>query len=138
MDEINKIANFARRSIGRYCFEVCESKCCKSGKILLMSDKELETVAGEKVEEYKNSNIIEKSDLKKGYTLDFTKASCQQLDSKDKCNVHGTDKQPTICKDYPLFITKKFVISADSCPAVKEGMLDPYIKKIESLGLKKF
>jgi len=47
MQDVNKVANEARKSLSKYCMEECKSYCCRKGYIIL-KPTELDLVIGDK------------------------------------------------------------------------------------------
>ena len=138
-EEIAKqIANEARNSISSYCMNICGAKCCRVGKLLLQSNEEVETIAGvENIGKYLENKTLEKT--QNGFmTYNVEEQPCRHLKEQVLCSIHKSDKKPIICNDYPLFLTKQYVIASTQCPAVVEGKLKTYIDKIKELGYKEF
>ncbi|MFT4243960.1 MAG: hypothetical protein ACMXYB_00705 [Candidatus Woesearchaeota archaeon] len=113
-----QIAQEARNSISSYCINVCGAKCCKVGKLLLQSNEEVETIAGvENIGKYLENKTFEKT--QNGFmTYNVEKEPCRHLKEKVLCSIHKSDKKPIICNDYPLFLTKRYIIASEQCPAV--------------------
>ena len=138
-EEIAKqIADEARNSISSYCMNICGAKCCKVGKLLLQTDEEVETISGTlNIGKHLGNKTLEKT--QNGFmTYDLEKEPCRHLKEKVLCSIHKSDKKPVICNDYPLFLTKQYVIASTQCPAVVNGELNAFVKKIQELGYKKF
>lgn len=132
------IADEARSSLSNYCITICGAKCCKFGKLLLQNDDEVKTICGkENISNYSNEKIIEKTQ-NNFVTYDLEKKPCQHLKESDLCSIHKSKSKPQICNDYPLFLTKKYIIASKQCPAVVEGELDKHIQKIKDLGFQEF
>lgn len=136
-DEIDKVASLARSSLSYYCINVCRAKCCKFGKLVLFNDTEVDAVCGTKRKLFEKKQLLERKDTG-NYHFDLVKGGCKNLRDDNMCNIHDKPSKPRICDDYPLFIPqKKYVIAADSCPGVQDGLLDEYVEKLQELGLKK-
>lgn len=133
----NEIANQARASISSYCLNVCGAKCCKHGKLLLQTNEEVETISGDKLQEHLTTGILEKTP-NNFMTYDLEKEPCRHLKDQVFCSIHKSDKKPVICDDYPLFLTKKYVITSKQCPAVLGGELEEYVKALEEKGFERF
>ncbi|MFP4401603.1 MAG: YkgJ family cysteine cluster protein [Candidatus Nanoarchaeia archaeon] len=133
-----EIAQEARDSLSSFCMNVCGAKCCKVGKLLLQSDEEVETISGaENIGQYLEDGTLERT--QNGFmTYDLEKQPCQHLKESVLCSIHKSEKKPTICNDYPLFLTKQYVIASEQCLGVVSGELDTFIAKIKALGYKKF
>ena len=133
-----EIAQSARDSISSYCINICRAKCCKVGKLLLQSEQEVETIAGvENIGEYLENKTLEST--KNGFvTYNLEQNPCRHLKQNVLCSIHKSNKKPVICNDYPLFLTKKYVIASEQCPAVTNGEIDEFIRKIKELGYTKF
>lgn len=127
--EAEKIIEEARNSIGTFCMEECKSYCCRKGYLVLTQ---------EQVSLVSNSMRKELEDTKKlklimgKYSLDLS-VTCPSL--KDyKCSIHTHENRPQACKDFPLFIDKKWIKLSPRCLAVKMNKLYPYIHQLLKLG----
>ena len=124
------IADEARTSLSNYCITICGAKCCKHGKLLLQNDNEVKTICGEEnIAEYSNEGIIEKTQ-NNFIIYDLEKKPCQHLKESVLCSIHKSKSKLQICNDYPLFLTKKYVIASKQCLAVIRGGLNKYIEEI--------
>ncbi|MCH8519137.1 MAG: YkgJ family cysteine cluster protein [Nanoarchaeota archaeon] len=133
-----EIAQKARESLSNYCINICGAKCCKVGKLLLQTNQEVETISGvEHIGKFIEDKTLERT--QNGFmTYNLEKEPCRHLKENVFCSIHKSDKKPIICNDYPLFLTKKYVIASQQCPAVVGGELNTYIKEIKKLGYKEF
>ena len=124
--DINKLADKARNSISKYCYEECKAYCCRKGYLPLT--KEQAKFFKEKI---KDKTLLKK--LPKGdYSLNL-KNGCPQL--KDfKCTIYTSKLKPACCSDFPIFIEKNLIRFSPRCPAVKAGKFYPYIKQFLKLG----
>jgi len=114
-----------RSSLSSYCVDVCKSQCCKKGKLLLLNSGEVNLISEGKKDELLLSKTLVKSESDNIH-FDFSKNknSCTKLCLDGLCLVYGNKNRPKVCSDYPLFKVKEFVMAADSCRAVREGVLD--------------
>ena len=77
------------------------------------------------------TQILKKIDSNK-FSLNMN-SGCPML--KDfKCTIHKNKNRPEACKQFPIFIEGKTIRLSQRCPAVKEGLLYPFIKKMISQG----
>ncbi|MFW5705053.1 MAG: YkgJ family cysteine cluster protein [Nanoarchaeota archaeon] len=112
----------------------CKAFCCQNGKLLLQTPQEVQIIALEEISEFKNSKILTQSECG-NYHYNLEKKPCPHL-KDSKCTIHTNPNRPRVCKDYPIFIVRKFVLFSPSCPAVKAGMLNKFHEKIEKTGFK--
>lgn len=130
------IAIEARKSISDFCINVCKSKCCKRGKLVLLNDSEINAIVGDKRKEYEKTNILTKTP-NNFHHYDLEKAPCKNLDCNNKCTIHKLKERPRVCVDYPLFIVGNFILLSDDRMAVQNNLFVEYVKKLELEGLKK-
>ena len=123
------IAEEARNSLGKYCMEECKAFCCRKG-FLPLKESEVDIITLGKREELLSKGVLKKNGDK--YSLDMRKG-CSAI-KDNKCQVY--DKRPKICRDFPLFIEGKIIMASPGCPAVREGKLYPYIKRLLMEGFK--
>lgn len=133
----NYIAKVARNSISDYCINICKSKCCKREKLVLFNDLEVNAIVGSKKDEYLSKKVLEKNEVTQNYYYDLEKKPCRNLTNDNLCLIHKDKNKPTICDDYPIFLTNRAVILAPDCDAAINGLLDNYICEIKKLGYKK-
>jgi len=133
--DAEKIARKARKSIGNYCIAECKAYCCRKG-YLVMNKLEAELVTNKKLIDFeKSGNIKHMADGKYSLNLDFHDVSCPSL--KDfKCTIHKKLTRPSACKDFPLFLNGFTLRLSSRCPAVRAGLLYPYIRRLLLLGYK--
>ncbi len=136
MDKIKQILSDARNSISDYCINNCNALCCKTEGLILLNDKEIDFICGNKKCEYLKNGILSKT-KDNNYKYDLEKKSCKHLGKDFKCSNHHKNGYPRVCSDYPIFIVKGYIITSSLCLAVVFGKLDLYIKNLEKLGLKK-
>lgn len=115
------IADKARKSIGRFCYEECNAYCCRKGA-LPIKVKELKLLGKEK----HTSLIFYKNKLS-------IVLPCPSL-KENKCTIHENEGRPEVCKEFPIFIKGNKVKIVGMCLAVRNGLLYPYIKQFRSLG----
>jgi hypothetical protein len=140
MDELslkkaNKIANKARKSISKFCFEECHAYCCRKGYIIL-TKYEVNKVTQNRKKELEKLDILKK--LENGnYSLNMGKNEypCPSLQGY-KCLVHKSKKRSKTCGDFPIFIEEKYIKLSPRCLAVKENRLYPFISQWMQLGFK--
>ena len=127
--DINKLADEARNSIARYCYEECKAYCCRKGYLPLTEEQA----------KFFEKSIKDKTLLKKlpfgKYSLSL-KDGCPQQDKDFKCKIYNSKIKPKCCSEFPLFIEKKLLRLSPRCPAVKEGKFYPYVKQFLKLGFK--
>lgn len=135
--EIQEIAKEARNSISDYCMHECNGYCCRKG-YLLLSEDELNLLAGDKRQELEDKEFIKKQEDNK-FSLNFSNhlGSCPQL-KDSKCMIHKNSKRPSTCDKFPIFVDeeKKEIRLSPRCFAVKENKLYPYIHQFIELGFK--
>ncbi len=101
-----------------------------------MTDNEVKAIVGNRQSKYLKSGILTytnnnfllyNSDLK----------VCKNLDKKKfMCKIYTETSRPLVCRDYPVFLVKDFVMFGQNCPAVQEGLLNDYKNEFEKLGIK--
>lgn len=135
MSNIQKLAKLARKSISSYCMNECNAYCCRKG-FLIMTEEELDLVAGSKREELSNNGFIKKQDADQ-FSLNFSNnlGGCPALNGS-KCTIHTNSKRPSTCDNFPIFVNedKKEVRLSPRCFAVKENKLYPFIHECKLLG----
>lgn len=121
------IADNARNSISSYCFNECKSYCCRKG-FLVLSLSQVKLLTNGKEDGLKK--ISEDS-----YSLDLSSnGGCPSL-KEDKCVIHKNNDRPSACKEFPLFIWEDGSVKVSQrCPAVKDGLLYPYLAELKSKG----
>ena len=134
-DNVLKIINEARNSLGPFCIEKCKSLCCKKGSLILFNNFEIIMIAGEKIEEYTKKRILSMTPSG-NFLYDLERAPCRHLGKDFYCKIWKEENRPRVCQDFPLFVKDNYVITGDLCPAIKEGILDVYLEKLKKLGLK--
>lgn len=135
MKEVDIILNSARESLGQFCIESCGSLCCRKGFLSMYSKQEVEVMTAGKYEEFIITGVLIKESENK-YVFNLEKHRCLNLGLDFKCNVHKNVNRPRLCKDFPLFLVKNFVVTASICPAIESNLLESYLKKLEELGYK--
>ena len=127
-----RIANDARRSLSKYCYEECSAYCCRKG-YLVLTEKEADIVTqGKKDEMIKEGRIKELKDGK--YSMNLS-PNCPSL-VDNKCIIHKSHSRPKACKDFPLFLSTGEFMFSGRCPAVRQGKLIPYSYKLVRNGMK--
>ncbi|MFH1398698.1 MAG: YkgJ family cysteine cluster protein [Candidatus Woesearchaeota archaeon] len=123
------LAQQARKSLSKFCAEECSSYCCRTGNLVL-SEKEFRLIT-----KHNQANTIKK--LANGkYCLEMTADQpCPCLD-KNKCLIHGNPSRPVMCRQFPIFLHNKTIYLSTRCPAVKKGLLFPFVKRLMLLGYK--
>src|SRR3989339_1278104 len=126
---INSLANEARRSLSKYCMEECKSYCCRKGYIIL-KPTELDLVIGEKKDKLMEEESLRELSFsgKFSFNLSNSFGSCTQL-KDEKCLIHQNVNRPSVCKEFPIFITGKIIRISPRCYGHKAGLLYPFIKK---------
>ncbi len=134
MKKIEKLAKEARESLSDFCINECKAYCCRKG-YLIVQDEELNLIT-------KNirEKLLEEGSVKEmwngKFTLNFGNSigRCPALDSKFRCKIHGNDKRPLTCKDFPIFILGKKIKISPRCPAKKENKFFKFEKEAKNLG----
>ena len=131
----NKIANKARKSISKFCFEECKAYCCRKG-YLVLTKYEVNKVTQRRTRELEKIKLLKK--LENGnFSLNMGKNDfpCPSLQGY-KCLVHKSLKRSKTCSDFPIFIEAEYVKLSPRCLAVKEGLFYPFVKQWMELGFK--
>jgi hypothetical protein len=135
-NKVKNLANRARKSISKYCYEECNAYCCQKG-YLTLTDKELSLVLKDKLVEYCLNGQVTETDL--GYSFFMGKPDhyCPCL-VDNKCTIHKSKLRPQCCKDFPIFIDykNKLIKLSPRCFAVKERKLYGYEAEFIRLGFK--
>jgi hypothetical protein len=135
VEKANILADEARNSISKYCFEECHAYCCRKG-YLVLKPEEVDTVTQGRKEELLEKGILKK--LKTDYSLFMGNYDqpCPSMDEKCMCKIHKSPFRSKVCADFPLFIEGDLVRLSIRCPAVKENLLFPFVKQLQALGFK--
>jgi len=133
--DMQQIAKQARASISKYCIEECKAYCCRKG-YLVMSKKEADLVTNKQTDFFLEKGLIKQ--LQDGrYSFDLHNVGCYCPSLIDyKCTIHRKKNRPLACKEFPLFIDGNLIKLSVRCPAVREGLLYPYIVKLLKNGMK--
>ena len=115
----------ARSSISDFCMNECKALCCRKGYLIVKPDQ-FDLVANKKKIKFKK---LEDSSC----SINIGKTPCPSLDKDFRCVIHNDKNRPDACKNSPLFLHNKTIIPVPFCPAIKKGLLDTYLKKLESL-----
>lgn len=134
MENEDALIDEARNSLSEYCIKKCKAFCCRDGYLLLRG-KEIEVVLQGKEKELAKQNVLS-WDKDKACMLDMKAKPCPSLNNDFTCKIYTHESRPKLCKDYPLFANKDSVTTHPNCPAVKKGILDPYLKKLKEKGYK--
>ena len=100
----------------------------------MLDDKEVQLIAGSKEKLYWKNKIIIQNLETKNFYYNLEKAKCRHLAKNDICKVHS--KKPRVCSDYPIFIVKNYIVTANNCPAVDEGVLNECLDELREIGYK--
>ena len=122
-----------------YCINVCHGKCCREGKLLILSDNERKAIIpDEKFKEFLENGKIEISKTNnKWIHLNNDKCGgCPNLKKNSRCKIYTNPNKPKVCGDFPIVRQELFITASDFCPAVKEKRLDEYMEKLKELGCK--
>jgi Fe-S-cluster containining protein len=68
--------------------------------------------------------------------MTMEKVKCPSLDKNYKCKLFKNPKRPSLCRDFPVMVVGNYIITSPICPAVNEGKLNPFLKKLEKEGYK--
>ncbi|MBS3122682.1 YkgJ family cysteine cluster protein [Candidatus Woesearchaeota archaeon] len=131
----NLIANKARKSISKFCYEECKSYCCRKG-YLVLTEKEIKLVTHGRQKELEKTPILKKLDNGK-YSLFFggKDEPCPAL-KNFKCTIHKSKNRSSTCKNFPLFVEGKYIRLSPRCLAVKQDKLYPFVRQLIKLGYK--
>jgi Fe-S-cluster containining protein len=131
--DAEKIADKARKAIGKFCMEECKAYCCRKGYLNFGPESVDIICQGRKDELEEKKTLAKIKDGKYSLYLGNYDQPCPSL--KDyKCMIHKNPKRPLACKQFPVFLEGRTLRLSSRCLAVKQGLLYPYIKKILSLG----
>jgi len=135
MIDAEKIAEEARNSISKYCFEECGAYCCRKG-YLVLTEEEAKVVTRDDIAGFLKNNRIKKiKDNKYSFYLGDYNHQCPCL--KDlKCIAHKDPNRPLACRQFPVFIEGKNLRLSPRCLAVKNNLLYPYVAKLVKNGFK--
>lgn len=133
--DAEKLADEARNSISRYCFEECKAYCCRKG-YLIITPEQIDTVLNDKRKELEKKGFVKKLDNGNYSFYLGNPEGCPGLDGQFKCKIHKSDKRPIACAQFPIFIFGKTVKLSKRCPAVKEGKFYVYVKQFINNGFK--
>jgi len=129
LTKINQIADKARDSIGKFCYEECKSLCCRKG-VLNLNESNVDIVTNGKRKELENKKLLTKTkDGTYSMFLDGNNNSCPSL-KDNKCTIHTNPLRPSVCKHFPLFLDGNVIKLSPQCLAVKEGLFYPYIAQL--------
>lgn len=112
--------NELRSSLTSYCVNICKSQCCKKGKLLLMNSSEVELI----ISSSKDGKALSLSEAGNFHFNFELSGACKHLCYKGLCEVYLNENRPKVCLDYPLFKVKGFIVTANNCMAINEGVLD--------------
>ena len=104
-----------------FCLNSCNAKCCRIGKLLIT----------EKNAKQMNVPMNKRDD---GYYELHLPPACPFL-KDNKCSIYKKDYRPKMCGEYPFFFRGKTLTLASSCTAVKAGLFDEDVKKLEKEGV---
>lgn len=135
VEKATVIADKARNSISKYCFEDCHAYCCRKG-YLVLKPEEVDTVTQNRKDELIQKGILKK--LKDNYSLFMGnyEQPCPSLNEKFQCMIHKNPFRSKVCGDFPLFIEGDLIRVSIRCLAANEGLLYPYVKQLIELGFK--
>lgn len=131
--DILDILSQARNSLGPFCKETCHAKCCKLGKLLLSSKKQVRIISKGKMKRLYTRHQLQ--DISPQRTdLILAPFGCPALTPSSTCSIFHSSFRPKICDEYPLFLRGKTVFVASSCVAVQQGLLHEALEEIRSKG----
>jgi Fe-S-cluster containining protein len=133
-EKAKEIINSHIKELSNYCINKCKAQCCQRGGLVLLDEKELKIIAGNKLNSYIKNKIITQNTDTKNYYYNLEKIQCRHLAKNYICKVHS--KKPRVCTDYPIFILKNYIITANNCPAIKEGIMNQCFEELKQLGYK--
>lgn len=123
---MDELINSARDSLGGYCYNECNSYCCKKGTLNV------------KKSDVDRCQVLKEHFIKIGLN-ESNKFSlvlpCPALQN-NLCSTYET--RPQICRDFPIFVDheRKIITFSNKCPAVLENKFYPFIRQINALGYK--
>jgi len=127
--DAEKIMEEARNSLSQFCSEECKAYCCRKGYLVLNPDQVELVTQGRKEELLKNKMLKE---IKGKFSLNLSK-DCPSL--KDyQCSIHTHPNRPQACKDFPIFVEKKWLKLSPRCLVIKMNKLYPYIHQLIKMG----
>lgn len=135
--KIQELVSEARNSISEYCMNECNAYCCRKG-YLLLTEKELDLIAGDKRQELEDNEFIKKQDNNLfSLSLSNNTGHCPRLEGS-KCTIHKNPNKPSTCEKFPIFLNeeKKEIRLSPRCFAVKENKLYSYTHQFLKLGFK--
>ncbi|MFP4118891.1 MAG: YkgJ family cysteine cluster protein [Candidatus Woesearchaeota archaeon] len=124
----------ARNKLGPYCMNECQAKCCRMGRLLLTSQKQVRVISKGRMRKlYLKKQLTKRTDG--GTDLLLHPHGCPALTPSNKCSIFTKKERPKICDEFPLFLRGRTVFAASACPAVKKGMIDTELSKVKKQGL---
>lgn len=130
MENILEIANDARNCITDFCINTCKAKCCKTGKLPLYNEDEINIIS---LKLPKTKLKFIENNLPKTSFFNLKNCKCPHLTKNNLCKIHKNIR-PKICIDFPVFIKDKYILFANDCPATKQGLFEKYYKQIKETG----
>ena len=134
-NKAEKIANKARKSISKFCFEECMAYCCRKGYLVLTKYEVNKVTQGRKKELEKLELLTKLKDGNYSLNMGTPNFPCPSLQGY-KCLVHKSLKRSKTCGDFPIFIQDDYVKLSPRCLAVKQDLFYSYIKQWLALGIK--
>ena len=122
--DAEQLVNIARNSLSDYCINTCKAKCCKKGKLVL-SENEAKLLVKDIDKLEKKENGI--------YVLNIDKKNCPKLNN-NMCGVY--DRRPKTCGDFPLYLHGETLITANTCQAVNENVLNEFFERMKKVGIR--
>lgn len=133
MEEIKRLANESLTDLSDYCVNECHAYCCRKGYLIISSD-EVDLIVNDKKEKLiLEGNLRELIDGKFSLSFENSCGGCPSL-KDSKCLVHGKERRPKTCKDFPIFILGKKIKISNRCPGKKNNKFFKFIKEAEVLG----
>lgn len=131
--DISNLLSQARNSLGPFCKNTCHAQCCKLGKLLLSSKKQVRIISKGKMKRlYARSQLQDISSRRTDLIL--APFGCPALTPSSTCSIFHSSFRPKICDEYPLFLRGKTVFVASSCLALRQGLLQETLQEIQSKG----
>ena len=119
-----EIIEKVKQSLGEFCYTECKAFCCRKG-YLVLKNEELDNFVNGRKEELEREGILMKG--KNGnYYVELGKKGCPNLNKDFKCKIYS--KRPSVCRQFPLMNSGKYIIIPDICPLAKEQKLYPLIR----------
>ncbi len=135
VEEAQRVADKARKSISDFCRNECKSYCCRKGFIRIRQDQIDLIATPEEKEKLNSESKLKELKFSGKFLLDFSNSlgGCPALSGTD-CSIHKNPNRPKVCQDFPIFIEGNKIKISPRCFAQQENKFYPFIKEFEKLG----